>query len=335
MSLLAVQGLRVFHGDAETVAGVSFKLEVGEALALVGESGSGKSQTALAIMGLLPTLARVEGSVRFEARELLGAPRATLDSIRGGPMAMVFQDPMSALNPYLRVGAQLAEVPMRHRGLGRDAALAEAARMLDAVRIADPRGRLAQYPHEFSGGMRQRLMIAMALLGAPRLLIADEPTTALDVTVQAEVLELLDELRREHGLALLLITHDLALVAERCERLAVMYSGRIVERGATAELLAAPAHPYTRALLACRPSLEGPRPARLASIEGAAPNPRARLSGCAFAPRCPRAETRCHEVAPTESGDGSGRAVACHFPGAPAAGRCTSPIRFETTAPNP
>ncbi|MBA4286633.1 MAG: ABC transporter ATP-binding protein [Xanthomonadaceae bacterium] len=311
MSLLAVDMLRVRHRAVTVVDGVSFTLAAGESLGLVGESGSGKSQTALALLGLLPATAAVGGSIRFDGRELIGAGRAQLDRLRGSRVAMVFQDPMSSLNPYLRIGVQMAEVLEQHRGSARSAAFREAARMLDAVRIANPARCLTQYPHELSGGMRQRVLIAMALLAQPELLIADEPTTALDVTVQAEVLAVLDDLRRDLRLALLLITHDLGVVSGHCERMAVMYAGRIVESGPTVAVLALPAHPYTAALLASRPHLVGPRPGRLPSIAGQPPDPARRPPGCAFAPRCRQVVAACLELAPILRSE-SGRACACH-----------------------
>ena len=310
MSVLAIDMLRVRHRAVTVLDGVSFAIAKGESLGLVGESGSGKSQTALAVLGLLPATASIEGSIRFQDQELIGAGRAQLDRIRGSRIAMVFQDPMSSLNPYLTIGVQMAEVLEQHRGAGRAEALHEAARMLDAVRIADPRRRLAQFPHEFSGGMRQRVLIAMALLAKPELLIADEPTTALDVTVQAEVLAVLDELRQALGLAMLLITHDLGVVAGHCERMAVMYAGRIVESGPTAAVLARPAHPYTAALLATRPRLSGPKRAHLPTIAGQPPDPARRSPGCAFAPRCSRVQPACRSLAPILRTDGE-RASAC------------------------
>jgi len=311
MSLLVVDRLRVRHRAVTVVDGVSFTLAAGESLGLVGESGSGKSQTALALLGLLPATAAVTGSIQFDGRELIGAGRAQLDRLRGSRIAMVFQDPMSSLNPYLRIGVQMAEVLEQHRGAPRAAAVKDAARMLDAVRIADPARCLTQYPHELSGGMRQRVLIAMALLAQPELLIADEPTTALDVTVQAEVLAVLDELRRELRLALLLITHDLGVVSGHCERMAVMYAGRIVESGPTAAVLARPAHPYTDALLTSRPQLAGPRPRRLTSIAGQPPDPARRPPGCAFAPRCRQSVPVCLELAPILRTEVD-RGCACH-----------------------
>ena len=315
MSLLEVEGLCVNHrrggGEVRVLDGVGFELAAGESLGLVGESGSGKSQTALAIMGLLPATAIVQGAIRFGGERIEAASRARLDQLRGRRMAMVFQDPMSSLNPYRTVGAQLLEVLQRHRGLGRAAALAEAERLLDAVRIGAPRRRLGQYPHELSGGMCQRVMIALALCGEPSLLIADEPTTALDVTVQAEVLAVLDGLRRDLGLALLLVTHDLGVVAGHCQRVAVMYAGRLVETGPSAAVLARPAHPYTAALLAARPSLAGPRLARLPAIPGQPPDPAHRPPGCAFAPRCAVAEPRCSAAVPPLRPVAAARQCAC------------------------
>lgn len=317
-SLLSVRELGISYpgsaGGVSVVEDLSFALDAGATLGIVGESGSGKSQTALAILGLLPRQAQVSGSVRFGGEELLGLPRARLDDIRGARIGIVFQDPMSSLNPHLSIGTQLAEVLIRHRGSSRAAALAKSARMLDAVRISDARGRLAQYPHELSGGMRQRVTIAMALLCKPELLIADEPTTALDVTVQAEVLELLDELRLALGLALVLITHDLGVVSESCERTLVMYAGRAVEYGATAALLHDPVHPYTRGLLAARPRLDAPRPARLRAIPGAPPDRGAQATGCPFAPRCEHVLAICRTMVPPEIAAQDGRRYACHAP---------------------
>jgi len=257
--LLQVRDLAIAYetpeGWVDAVRSVSFDLAAGGALALVGESGSGKTQTALAIPGLLPRNARIGGSVRFAGQELLGQPPAALQRLRGAKIAMVFQDPLGALNPHLTIGTQMAEVLVRHAGVSRGEALREAARMLDAVRIADAGRRLFQYPHECSGGMRQRICIGMALLCRPQLLIADEPTTALDVTVQAQILRLLADLRRQLGLALLLVSHDLGVVAAVCEQMLVLQAGAAVEAGPTARLLARPAHPHLRGLLEARLSL--------------------------------------------------------------------------------
>ena len=301
------------HGEAHAVGGLSFELEAGQTLGIVGESGSGKSQTAMALLGLQPRAARLQGSVRFEGRELLGLGESELNQVRGKRIGLVFQDPMTSLNPYLSVGAQMAEVLVQHRGLSRAAALAECARMLDAVRIADAGARLRQYPHEFSGGMRQRVLIAGALLCRPALLVADEPTTALDMTVQAEILALLRQLQEDLGLALLLISHDLDVVAEVCERVLVMYAGRAVESGPAAQLLTAPRHPYTAGLLASRPRLDTP-PVPLRPIPGHPPDPARLPAGCAFRPRCNLAVPACATDVPSLSPPGAASACACHAP---------------------
>ena len=317
MALLEVRELEVGFaaaaGERRAVRGLSFALEAGQTLGIVGESGSGKSQTALALLGLQPRRARLAGSIRFEGQELLGAGEGALNGIRGRRIGLVFQDPMTSLNPYLSIGTQLAEVLVWHQGLSRQAALAECARMLDAVRIADPRLRLRQYPHELSGGMRQRVLIAGALLCRPALLIADEPTTALDLTVQAEILALLQELQAQMGMALLLISHDLDVVAEVCERLLVMYAGRVVESGPAAQLLAAPRHPYTRGLLASRPRLDTLPGTPLRPIAGQPPDPARLPAGCAFRPRCPDAVAVCAVQVPELLGDDA-RRLACHAP---------------------
>ncbi|GAB3672077.1 ABC transporter ATP-binding protein [Salinisphaera aquimarina] len=267
--LLDVQNLKVSFdtpdGVVEAVRGLDFTLAEGESLGIVGESGSGKSQSVLALMGLLAANARVTGSARLHADsgpiELIGARSRTLNRVRGARIAMIFQDPMTALNPHLRIATQMTEVLTRHRGLGRRAAHAAAVAMLDAVRIPDAARRIRYFPHQFSGGMRQRVMIAMSLACEPDILIADEPTTALDVTVQADILDLMAELRTRTRTALLLITHDLGVVAGQCERMLVMRRGEIVERGAIGPVFAGPSHDYTRALLAAVPRLDGPRPA--------------------------------------------------------------------------
>lgn len=320
MSLLEVRDLCIRHrsarGWATVVDGLSFTVEAGEALGMVGESGSGKSQTALAVMGLLTETAVVSGSLRFEQQELLGLPRRAWDRLRGARIAMVFQDPMTSLNPHLTIGRQMSEVLEQHRGVSRDAARAASLRMLDAVQLGEPARRLRQYPHELSGGQRQRVLIATSLLCEPRLLIADEPTTALDVSVQAQIVVLLAQLRRDFDLALLLIAHDLGLVAELCPRSVVLYAGRAMESGPTPALLATPAHPYTRALLAARPRIDRPGGGALAAIAGGAPDPMRRPAGCVFQPRCPIAEPRCIEQAPTRHTSGD-RKLDCHFPKAP------------------
>jgi oligopeptide transport system ATP-binding protein len=253
--LLQVQDLRIAYGDAVVVDGVSFEIGAGESLAIVGGSGSGKTRTALALLGLLGREARVSGSVRFAGQELLGASESELNRVRGARVGMVFQDALSSLNPHLTLGAQVAEALAWHRKLSRAQAAAAALELLEAVRIPDAPRRLHQYPHECSGGMRQRALIAMALACQPALLIADEPTTALDATVQAQVLHLLAGLRERFNLALLLISHDLGVVAQLCSRVLVLQHGRPVEQGAAAELLREPQHAYTRELVRLRPRL--------------------------------------------------------------------------------
>lgn len=315
MSLLDVRDLSVRYttpeGVVQAIDGLSFSLQAGEALGIVGESGAGKSQAALAMLGLLATNAAVTGSIRFEDRELLGQAEREWSRLRGNRIAMVFQDPMTSLNPYLRVETQIGEVLERHRQLSRSAARAESLRLLDSVHIADAASRLRSYPHELSGGQRQRVMIAMALACRPALLLADEPTTALDVTVQAQILKLFADLRREFGVAIVLITHDLGVVAELCERTLVMYAGRAVESGPTRDLLQAPAHPYTRALLQARPRLDGPLESRLQALPGQPPNPARLPRGCAFAPRCPAVIEACAATIPAMESIGTDRTVAC------------------------
>ncbi len=288
-------------GQAHAVGGLSFELEAGQTLGIVGESGSGKSQTALALLGLQARTARVGGSVRFEGRELLGLGERELNRVRGNRIGLVFAGPddqPQSLPAHRRAAGGSAGCASRPQ---QRAALAESARMLDAVRIADAPARLRQYPHEFSGGMRQRVLIAMALLCKPALLVADEPTTALDVTVQAEILALLRELQEELGLALLLISHDLDVVAEVCERVLVMYAGRAVESGPAARLLAEPRHPYTAGLLASRPLLDTPPGVPLRPIPGQPPDPARLPAGCAFRPRCAVAVPACETELPAGS----------------------------------
>jgi peptide/nickel transport system ATP-binding protein len=300
---------RTERGLLRAVDGVSFQVAAGRTLAVVGESGCGKSVTALAIMGLLPPAARRSGSIRLQGQELSTLAPEEWRGRRGRELAMVFQEPMTSLNPAFTAGDQVAEVLRVHEGLDQRAAFDRAIALLDRVRIPDAARRARQYPHQLSGGMRQRVMIAMALACKPKLLIADEPTTALDVTVQAQILALLDELKRETGTAVVLITHDLGVVADHADEVVVMYAGRIAERAAAPVLFATPEHPYTVGLLGAAPRIEG-GPARLASIEGAVPDLLHPPAGCRFAPRCPFSGADCAaqpplaEVAP-------GHATAC------------------------
>jgi oligopeptide transport system ATP-binding protein len=300
-------------GDSVAVDGVSLKLGAGRSLGLVGESGAGKSQLALAVPGLTPPGARLAGSIRFEGAELLGAPAAALRRVRGARIGTVFQDPSAALAPHLTVGTQLVEVLEAHTPQRGAAARRTAREMLERVRVPDPAARLGQYPHQLSGGLRQRVMLAIALLARPVLVIADEPTTALDVTVEAGILELLAERVRAEGTALLLVSHDLAVVAGRCDEIAVMYAGRIVESGPARAVLASPAHPYTAGLLAARLTLDSALDAPVPAIPGSPPGAGPRPPGCGFAPRCARALERCRREAPLLAARGAGQ-VACHAP---------------------
>jgi oligopeptide/dipeptide ABC transporter ATP-binding protein len=299
--LLEVNDLRVaFHGEhgvVRAVDGVDFAINEGEVVAIVGESGSGKSALALSVMGLVGAAANAElsGSVRFEGMQLLDASEQRLRRIRGARMAMVFQDPMSALNPVRRVGDQIAEQIRAHEPLGRAQARERAVRALRRAGVGEPERRARSYPHELSGGLRQRAMIAMALSCSPRLLIADEPTTALDVTVQAQILAELVRLRQETGMAVLLITHDLGVVAGMADRVIVMYAGQIVEQGSARELFEDPQHPYTWGLMGSIARLDRSKPPRLAAIPGAPPSPLRLPSGCRFRDRCPHAFDRCAE----------------------------------------
>jgi len=302
--LLSVRHLsthfRTDRGLVRAVDDVSFDIAAGETLALVGESGCGKSVTALSLLRLVPKPAGriVAGEVRFQGQDLLKLDEPAMRSVRGARIAMVFQEPMTSLNPALTVGMQVAEPANRHSGLTWSRAMDLARQLLERVRIPEAGRRLHAYPHQFSGGMCQRTVIAMALACQPRLIVADEPTTALDVTVQAQILNLLEELTTEACAGLLLITHDLGLVARHADRVAVMYAGRIVETAKTQELFAEPRHPYTRALLACVPRLSGDRRQRLQSIEGQPPDLADLPPGCAFAPRCAHAITHCREARP-------------------------------------
>ncbi len=317
--LLAVRDLKTHFftvdGITRAVDGVSFDVFPGETLGIVGESGCGKSVTALSVMRLLPPrLARtVEGSVTFENRDLVRLDESEMRKLRGNRLAMIFQEPMTSLNPVLTVGHQIAESVRIHTGASASAASVRAAEMLRLVKIPDAERRLNDYPHQFSGGMRQRVMIATALACNPTLLIADEPTTALDVTIQAQILDLMLELKERTGAAVILITHNLGIVAETCRRVIVMYAGRKIEEAATTELFDRPAHPYTRGLMASIPRLRGKtRKRRLAEIPGIVPSLREPIEGCAFAPRCAYAVARCRVETPALRPVGDGHVVACH-----------------------
>ena len=313
--MLEVQDLRVTlqtaRGPADALRGVSFSMARGDTVGLIGESGCGKSMTALALMGLLPEGASVSGSIRLDGRELTALDEDALCALRGDRIAMVFQEPMTALNPLHRIGDQIAEPLRQHRGLGAAAARAEALRLLERVQLPKARERLDSHPHQLSGGQRQRVVIAIALACGPDLLVADEPTTALDTTVQREVLDLLDELRRDSGMALLLISHNLDVMAARVERLAVMYGGSIVESGPTRAVFERRAHPYTRGLFAARPRLGGDRRVRLATIAGRVPALHEMPVGCAFADRCPLVIDSCRAVMPPVAAVGADHDVRC------------------------
>jgi len=307
-------GFKTEQGLVPVVEHVSFELKSGRTLGLVGESGCGKSVTAQTIMRLLPSPpSRIEaGRILFEGKDLAAASQREMQKIRGDRIGMVFQEPMTSLNPTLRIGQQIAEPLMLHRGLRRAEADEVVIRVLKQVGIGNAERRLLQYPHELSGGLRQRVMIAMAIICKPQLLIADEPTTALDVTIQAQIMELLTTLQKELGLAVLLITHDLGMVAEMCETIAVMYAGRIVETGRTADVFARPHHPYTSGLLNSSPR-RARKGERLPSIPGLVPPPGARSLGCSFAARCPNALERCRVDAPPLQPQGND-AAACWNP---------------------
>ncbi|MEI7443617.1 MAG: ABC transporter ATP-binding protein [Burkholderiales bacterium] len=303
------------RGVARVLESVSFALGRGETLGLVGESGCGKSMTALAIMRLIPNPpGRITaGRVTFEGRDLLALDDAAMRAVRGNRVSMIFQEPMTSLNPVFTVGEQIAEAVRLHRGLDRRAAHAHAVEMLAAVGIPAPARRVDEYPHQFSGGMRQRVMIAMALACDPAVLIADEPTTALDVTVQAQIFDLISDLRERTGTAVVLITHDMGAIAEMADRVAVMYAGRVVEEGPVAEVLGEPLHPYTRGLIACAPGRRTGAPGSpLDEIPGTVPSLLERRGGCAFADRCRDAMPRCRAGLPAETAiDGGRRRVLC------------------------
>jgi oligopeptide/dipeptide ABC transporter ATP-binding protein len=334
MSLLEVAHLTtVFDlasGPAPAVDDVSFDVRPGETLGLVGESGSGKSVTAMSIMRLLQPPGRIAGgSIRFEGRDLLTLTEAEMRERRGARMALIFQEPMTALNPVFTVGDQIAEALLVHGKATRREAGARAVELLEAVRIPDAAVRVKSYPHQLSGGMRQRVLIAMALACRPSLIIADEPTTALDVTIQAQILDLLREMRSALGLSLLLITHDLGVVAETADRVAVMYAGRIVEQGPVRDVLRTPRHPYTKGLLA---SLPGSVRGRLRAIEGSVPRLGAWPSGCAFHPRCADRFEPCAGVPPPEVELGPGHSARCYLYEGPSSGTRAAPVEGRPDA---
>ncbi len=315
--LLEVRNLttrfRTERGPVMAVDDVSFDVDAGETLAIVGESGSGKSVTALSLMRLIPNPPGeiTSGSVMFEGQDLLKLSDAEMQAVRGDRIAMIFQEPMTSLNPSLTVGLQVGEPVQLHRGASWKAALEKAGELLSRVRIPDAKARVEAYPHQFSGGMRQRAMIAMALACQPKLIIADEPTTALDVTVQSQILSLLKELTRETGAALILITHDLGVVARYADRVSVMYAGRVVETGTAREIYKKPQHPYTRGLMACVPRLDGALGDRLVPIEGSPPDLTRLPPGCAFAPRCSVVAPGCLTARPALEDVGGGHRKAC------------------------
>ncbi len=312
-NLVELRGLKVAFDGVQVLHGIDLEIGRGEAIGLVGESGCGKSVTWLAALGLLPGKATVTGSVRVDGQEILGQPRNVLEGVRGKRIAMIFQDPSSSLNPVLRVGRQITEALAIHRGLHGQAAKAEALRLLDMVGIPDARRRLELFPHEFSGGQCQRVMIAMALAGEPDLLVADEPTTALDATIQAQILDLLIGLRSETGMAMIFISHDLGAVSQVCERACVMYAGQVVEQGSIQALFDNPRHPYTRGLFDAIPRIDGPRQ-RLVPIPGTVPHPSDLPEGCAFSPRCSHVAIDCRTRRPELTAMDDGRRLSCHHP---------------------
>lgn len=331
MSFIKVRDLRVAFDGIQVLHGIDLNVAKGESVGLVGESGCGKSVTWLAALGLLPGKAHVTGSVTIDGQELSGASRSTLEGVRGGRIAMIFQDPSSSLNPVVRVGRQITEALRIHRGLEGGFARHEAIRLMDMVGIPDARGRFDAYPHEFSGGQCQRLMIAMALAGEPELLIADEPTTALDATIQAQILDLLDTVRAETGMAMVFISHDLGAVSQVCERICVMYAGRIVEEGPIEALFDTPRHPYTRGLFDAIPRLDGGRE-RLIPIHGTVPDPKSLPQGCAFSPRCSRVTGFCRDKLPVLKPQADGRQLACYHPVSGNDQSQLAPVRQESVA---
>ena len=322
MALLEVDRLQTHFGTPDgvvrAVEGLSFHIEAGETVAIVGESGCGKSVTSMSILRLIPEPpGKIAGSIRFEGRDLLKVSEAEMRDIRGNSISMIFQEPMTSLNPVMTVGRQIGETVQLHQGLNARQAEEKAVEMLTLVGIPAPGRRVREYPHQLSGGMRQRVMIAMALACNPKLLIADEPTTALDVTIQAQILDLMRDLKTRMGSAIMLITHDLGVVAEMAQRVVVMYAGRKVEEAPVTEIFARPLHPYTRGLIGAVPLLgsslkEGGR-GKLAEIPGLVPSLRKPIVGCAFAGRCPMATDLCREAAPAIEPKAPGHTAACHF----------------------
>ena len=316
--LLEIDGLRTYfdtlQGEVRSVNGVSYRVEVGQTVGVVGESGCGKSVTALSVMRLIPTPPGryAGGAIRYRGTDLLKLSEAEMRKIRGNRISMIFQEPMTSLNPVLTIGRQIAETVMLHQQVGRKEALERATEMLRLVQIPEPHRRVNEYPHQLSGGMRQRVMIALALVCHPEVLIADEPTTALDVTIQAQILELLRGLQKKMGMGIVMITHDLGVVAECCDRVVVMYAGRKVEEADVIDLFDRPLHPYTRALMASMPSMNA-HTARLTEIPGIVPAPYEPERGCAFAPRCGFATERCRNEIPAieDHGEGAAHLVAC------------------------
>ena len=319
MAVLSVKDLHVTfstpEGPVSAVNGVSFDVQKGECVGIVGESGSGKSQTFMAVMGLLASNGKATGSMKFQDQELVGMKIDKLNKIRGSKMTMIFQDPMTSLTPHLKISRQLTEVLVLHKGMSERDARARALTMLDRVKIPDAKRRLDQYPHEFSGGMRQRVMIAMALICEPELLIADEPSTALDVTVQAQILELMQELRAQGNMSIVMITHDLGVVAGLCNRVMVMYAGAFCETGSVDEIFHDPQHPYTRGLVGSVPRLDKPGEARLTAIRGQPPNLQRLPAGCTFQERCDFVFERCITERPALVSFAPGRSKSCHLHG--------------------
>ena len=318
-SILIVKDLAVRfstpEGAVSAVNNISFEVEQGDCVGVVGESGSGKSQTFMAIMGLLASNGTATGSAKFHGEELIGMKRERLNKIRGSKMTMIFQDPMTSLTPHLRVGRQLTEVLVLHKGMSEKDARVRAIQILDRVKIPDASKRIDQYPHEFSGGMRQRVMIAMALICEPQLLIADEPSTALDVTVQAQILDLLRELRREENMSIVMITHDLGVVAGLCNKVMVMYAGEFCETADVSKIFHDPQHPYTRGLVNSIPRLDRPSEVRLTAIPGHPPNLQRLPKGCTFQERCEFKFERCVAERPKLMPFADNRAKACHLKG--------------------